>query len=104
MTHRIIANVVPLFTVAFRGPQHVIEELLLPDKIRYAKLPLDAFAGLFFPRPNEYRKCLCIQFRCTEEVDVIRHDHIPANGPSMTVACRAPLLDQYLSDFFASEN
>jgi hypothetical protein len=104
MPHGITAHIVPLFAVALARAKHMIEELLLPDRSRYVDLALNRFARPFFPKPKEYWKCFGIQLRCAEKVNMIRHDHVPTNGPAVTLTRRGTLADQDHCDFSAREN
>ncbi len=102
--HGIVTNVVPLFAVAFRRTQHVIEKLFLPNKTRSLQLAFDGLAGPFFPKPDEFRQCLCIQLRCAEEVDVIRHYNVTADRSAVAIPCALPFPLQNGSNFCARED
>jgi hypothetical protein len=104
MPNRIVANVIPLFGIALERSQHVIEKFLLPDEPRYAKLALYALAGPFFPKSKKDREPLGIKLWSAEEMDMIRHDHVTANCPAMTLVCRAPFVDQNSCDSLRREN
>jgi hypothetical protein len=93
MTHGVVANIVPLFTIALGRAQRVIEKLFLPDKTRYAKLTLDPFADPFVPKPHEDCERLPVKFWPAEKMHVIRHNDITANRPAVTRTRRAPFAD-----------
>src|SRR6266480_3244494 len=52
---------------------------------------------------HEFRQRLRIQFRSAEKVDMIRHNHIPANSPTMSIVSRAPFINKNFGDIVASE-
>jgi hypothetical protein len=43
-------------------------------------------------------------FGPAEKMSVIRHDHIPANGPTVAIVRRPPFIDQDFSNLWPSED
>src|SRR5437868_14102244 len=103
-THGVLPHVIPLLTIALARAQHVIKELFLPDssgEIELARYPL---ACPLLPCPHKERQFLRIQFGSAKEMNMIGHDHIAANCPTVTIVRIPPFIGQNPRNFIGSEN
>ena len=82
----------------------MIEEFVLPHRMRQAQQPFDSFACPLLPCADKYRKRLRVQFRRAKEMNVIGHDDIAADCPRVAISRQSPFCRQYRSDSFRCED
>ena len=103
-SHRILTHVVPFLAVTLSRAEDVIEEFRLPDGFNNRSLLFDSFARPLLPRLHELRQRFCIKFRGAEEMDVVRHNYVAPDGPTMAGASCVPFLDKDCGDICGREN
>jgi len=96
-TKRILANVLPLLTVALTRSQNMIEEFGLPDGNRISEIPNQTLARPLLPKLHELGQRFCIEFTGAEEMHVIRHDDITTDRPAMPLPRISPFFNQNCS-------
>ena len=88
-SNRILENVIPFLTVVFIAAQLRIPKVALPNWVLNRSWPV--FGRDIFPVTNpllqRFRRHRC---RRAKEMNVVRHDHISTNKPSLGV-CRCVL-------------
>ena len=82
----------------------MIEELFLPDSSREIELARHPLACPLLPCPHKDRQFLRIQFGSAKEMNMIGHDHIAANCPTVTIVRISPFIGQNPRNFIGSEN
>ncbi|HEY4284470.1 MAG TPA: hypothetical protein VGM62_15510 [Chthoniobacterales bacterium] len=96
-TDRIVADVLPFLVMTLGRAQHVIEKFLLPQGAGLGQPLPDPLAGLFLPELHKNRERLCVSIRCTKEVNVIWHDYVTTDSPSMAASGALPFIDRLRS-------
>jgi len=82
----------------------VIEELFLPDSSGEIELARHPLACPLLPCPHKDRQFLRIQFGPAKEMNMIGHDHIAANCPTVTIVRIQPFIGQNSRSFVGSED
>ena len=82
----------------------MIEELFLPDSSREIELACHPLACPLLPCPHKDRQFLRIQFGPAKEMNMIGHDHIAANCPTVTIVRIQPFIGQNSRSFVGSED
>ena len=82
----------------------MIEELFLPDSSGEIELARHPLACPLLPCPHKDRQFLRIQFGPAKEMNMIGHDHIAANCPTVTIVRIQPFIGQNSRSFVRSED
>jgi len=64
---------------------------------------MDSPARITFPEPYKVGQRFRIQLRSTEEMNVVGHDDVSANSPSMSFVSRAPFINKNFGDLVGSK-
>ena len=82
----------------------MIEEFLLPNRLLNAQFTRNPFARPLFPSLDESLETHGILFSEAKEMDVVPHNHISPDSPSVPDARVRPFVDQNFCDVRRREN
>ena len=108
--NRIVSYVVPLFAIALARTQQMVKKFALPkrccSRCRWLrpKSFMNSSARPSLPSSNEIRERFRFEFRRAEEVNVVGHNRISSDMPTVSVARRTPFFDENLDDVRLRQN
>ena len=89
-THRVVHHIVPLPLVTFLRAKYVIKEVPLPLEIGQPDPAAQEFAAPLFPGTDVSAEACRLATRRTEQMHVIRHDHIAPDLPAVALIAGLP--------------
>jgi hypothetical protein len=75
----VIADIIPLLAVIVRASQARVPFVMLPSPVIIRR----SFVKACFPEPHPVFERNIQMIRCTEEVNMVRHDHVKSNQPGI---------------------
>ena len=91
---RIAPHILPLLRITLRRSQNVVKKIRLPLKVHQPQASSKRLATPLLPTTHEFTQPRRIPVRRTEEMHVIRHDHITPHLPPVQSTASLPDLPQ----------
>jgi len=82
----------------------MIKKTALPDRTVQTGLLFQGLGRPLFPFSDKVRQCNALFSIRAEKVNMIRHDHIRANGPAVPIQGIFPFVTQHRNGFLRSKN